>query len=243
MIVGAPDRSSMARRALCAVMALVATPQSGGVGTRTLGVDFGLRRVGLALSGGFAPLPLSVLPCDDDDAANDFRDIARRSARVAVGEGASQIVVGMPLNAAGGEGEQANVTRMFASTLAMAAAPLPVFLWDERFSSAEARLRMTAYASSTTGALDSVAATVILESFFAAPAEVRLAAEYVPLTEAQQSAFDTARAAAQSAAAARPPPLSASEVRRRMLEEVAQQNQGGAGQGRPKRKPKRGKGR
>ena len=237
-----PDRSSTTRRALCAVMALAATPpQSGGVGTRTLGVDFGLRRVGLALSGGFAPLPLSVLPCDDDDAANDFRDIARRSARIAVGEGASQIVVGMPLNAAGEEGEQANVTRTFASTLALAAAPLPVFLWDERFSTAEARLRMTAYAS-TAGALDAVAATVILENFFAAPAEVRIAAEHVPLTEAQQSAFDTARAAAQSAAAARPPPLSASEVRRRMLEEVAQQNLGGAGQGSPKRKPKRGKG-
>ena len=125
MLVGAPDRSSTARRALCAVMALAATPQSGGVGTRTLGVDFGLRRVGLALSGGFAPLPLSVLPCDDDDAANDFRDIARRSARVAVGEGASQIVVGMPLNAAGEEGEQANVTRTFASTRG-GSSPLPL---------------------------------------------------------------------------------------------------------------------
>ena len=235
--LAAPDRSSTARRALCAVMALAATPpQSGGVGTRTLGVDFGLRRVGLALSGGFAPLPLNVLPCDDDDAANDFQDIARRSARIAVGEGASQIVVGMPLNAAGEEGEQANVTRIFASTLAFAAAPLPVFLWDERFSTAEARLRMTAY-SSTAGDLDAVAATVILENFFAAPAEVRVAAEHVPLTEAQQSAFDTARAAAQSAAAARPPPLSASEVRLRMLEEVAQQNLGS-----PKRKSKRGKG-
>jgi putative Holliday junction resolvase len=238
--LAAPGCSSTARRALCAVMALAATPpQPGGVGTRTLGVDFGLRRVGLALSGGFAPLPLNVLPCDDDDAANDFQDIARRSARVAVGEGASQIVLGMPLNAAGEEGEQANVTRTFASTLALAAAPLPVFLWDERFSTAEARLRMTAYAS-TAGALDAVAATVILENFFAAPAEVRIAAEQVPLTEAQQSAFDTARAAAQSAAAARPPPLSASEVRRRMLEEVAQQNLGG--QGSPKRKQKRGKG-
>ena len=68
--LAAPGCSSTARRALCAVMALAATPpQPGGVGTRTLGVDFGLRRVGLALSGGFAPLPLNVLPCDDDDAA------------------------------------------------------------------------------------------------------------------------------------------------------------------------------
>ena len=111
MLVGAPDRSSTARRALCAVMALAATPQSGGVGTRTLGVDFGLRRVGLALSGGFAPLPLSVLPCDDDDAADDFRDIARRSARIAVGEGASQIVVGMPLVLKLPEGEAARLLK------------------------------------------------------------------------------------------------------------------------------------
>ena len=227
------------RGALCAVMALATTPlQSGGVGTRTLGVDFGLRRVGLALSGGFAPLPLNVLPCNDD--ASAFEDIARRSARIAVGEGASQIVLGMPLNAAGEEGEQANVTRTFASMLALAAAPLPVFLWDERFSTAEARLRMTAYAS-TAGALDAVAATVILEDFFAAPAEARVAAEHVPLSEAQQSVWVKARAAAQSAAAARPPPLSASEVRRRMLEEVAQQNLRGSGPGSPKRKPRRGK--
>ena len=34
------------------------------VGTRTLGVDFGLKRVGLAVSGGFAPLPLTVLSCN-----------------------------------------------------------------------------------------------------------------------------------------------------------------------------------
>ena len=219
-------------------MLLAATPrQSGGVGTRTLGVDFGLRRVGLALSGGFSPLPLHVLPCGDD--ASAFEDVARRSARIAVGEGASQIVLGMPLNTAGEEGEQANVTRTFASMLAFAAAPLPVFLWDERFSTAEARLRMTA--SGTGGALDAVAATVILEEFFAAPVEARVAAEHVQLTEAQHNIWTKARAAAQSAAAARPPPLSASEIRRRMLEEVAQQNLRGTGRGSSKRKAKRGK--
>jgi putative Holliday junction resolvase len=230
-------------RSLCTILALATAPQPGGVGTRTLGIDFGLRRVGLALSGGFAPLPLSVLPCDDD--ADAFENIARRSARAALGEGASQIVLGMPLNTAGEEGEQANVTRTFASMLAYAAAPIPVFLWDERFSTAEAKLRMAAggpvAAPGAAGSLDAVAATVILEDFFAAPPEAREKAEHVGLTEAQQRALDDVLAAAPPPP---PPPPSASDIRKRMLEEVAaqqqQQQQQGAGRGSPRRKPKRG---
>ena len=115
--------------------------EAGGVGTRTLGVDFGLRRTGLALSSGFAPLPLRVVPCEGDSGPDGRADAAREVARAAAGEGAAQIVLGMPLNSTGGEGEQATVTREFARVLAAAAAPLPVFLWDERFSTFEARGR------------------------------------------------------------------------------------------------------
>ena len=109
------------RAALSVVLALSPPPDPGGVGTRTLGVDFGLRRCGLAVSAGFAPLPLRILPCDDADAERAFEDLARRVSSVASGEGARQIVVGMPFNAAGEEGEQANVTRTFVGTLAQAA--------------------------------------------------------------------------------------------------------------------------
>ena len=45
------------------------------------------------------------------------------ATRAAAGEGAAQIVLGMPLNSTGGEGEQATVTREFARVLAAAAAP------------------------------------------------------------------------------------------------------------------------
>ena len=47
---------------------------------------------------------------------------AREVARAAAGEGAAQIVLGMPLNSTGGEGEQATVTREVARVLAAAAA-------------------------------------------------------------------------------------------------------------------------
>ena len=228
-------RALAARRAaLTVVLALAEPPSPGGVGTRTLGVDFGLRRCGLAVTAGFAPLPLRILPCDDADAERAFEDLARRVSSVASGEGVRQIVVGMPFNAAGDEGEQANVTRTFVCTLAQAAAPLPVFLWDERFSTAEARNRLSEGTAS--GDLDSVASTVILEDFFAAPPEARAAAEHVPLSEAQQTVVAERMAAARSAAAAQPPPLSASERRRRMMEEVQQQQQQQGGLGRSKKK-------
>ena len=150
---------------LLAVLPLSLRIEAGGIGTRTLGVDFGLRRTGLALSSGFAPLPLRVVPCEGDS-ADGRADAAREVARAAAGEGAAQIVLGMPLNSTGGEGEQATVTREFARVLAAAAAPLPVFLWDERFSTFEARGR----AATATHGVDAVAAAVILEEFFDADA-------------------------------------------------------------------------
>ena len=204
---------------LLAVLPLSLRIKAGGVGTRTLGVDFGLRRTGLALSSGFAPLPLRVVPCEGDS-ADGRADTAREVARAAAGEGAAQIVLGMPLNSTGGEGEQATVTREFARVLAAAAAPLPVFLWDERFSTFEARGR----AATATHGVDAVAAAVILEEFFDADCDARGNCECVDAPEAAAAA--AAAAAANDAAAASLPAVeSASEKRRRLMAEARQQEE------------------
>ena len=204
--------------------ASAAAVSPGGVGTRTVGVDFGLRRVGVAISSGFAPLPLTVLQCTSANSAG-FERVASALATVARGEGATQMVVGMPYNSTGGEGEQAAVTRKFAEVLADAVAPLPVFLWDERFSSAEATMRMNGGRGAARGeALDAVAAAIILEDFFAADDSACKAAPHVPSSRP--------RPAASTSPKPRPPtPPSQSEVRRRMMERVAQQQQA------PKRPP------
>ena len=204
---------------LLAILPLSLRIEAGGVGTRTLGVDFGLRRTGLALSSGFAPLPLRVVPCEGDS-ADGRADAAREVARAAAGEGAAQIVLGMPLNSTGGEGEQATVTREFARVLAAAAAPLPVFLWDERFSTFEARGR----AATATHGVDAVAAAVILEEFFDADCDARGNCECVDAPEAAAAA--AAAAAANDAAAASLPAVeSASEKRRRLMAEARQQEE------------------
>jgi putative holliday junction resolvase len=183
-----------------------------GIGTRTVGIDFGLKRVGVALSSGFSPIPLTVVSCNGSK--EDFPQVASQICRIALGEGASQIVLGLPLNSSGGEGEQAVVTREFASSLACAS-QLPVFLWDERFSSAEASMRMNSGRGASAGqTIDAVAAAIILEEFFAgewATAESicapgRPAEERAPTTSTHQ-----------------PPPSSYSDIRRQMQERAVEQ--------------------
>ncbi|KAL1496707.1 hypothetical protein AB1Y20_014300 [Prymnesium parvum] len=152
-----------AHACLPALLALSSSPppRARGLGTRTLGVDYGLRRVGVALGTGYAPQPLCILSVDSPHAA------AARLCAIAAAEGAEQLVVGLPYTSSGGEGEQALLTRAFARLLAEASPRRPVFLWDERFSSAEAAARMHAGRGAARGeALDAAAAAVILESFF-----------------------------------------------------------------------------
>ena len=202
-------------RGLCASPAPVPSRTVGSC--KAVGVDFGLRCCGLAISSGFAPLPIAVLPCGGDSEA-DFEAVANAVARVAAGEGASQVVLGMPYNSSGGEGEQANATRAFAAKLADAVHPRPVFLWDERFSSAEASMRMNGGRGAARGErVDAVAAAIILEDFFRAEEHAFLAAPHVPAS----------RPAVQAGGAGprrpRPTPPSQSEIRRAMMQRVAEQ--------------------
>jgi putative Holliday junction resolvase len=100
-------------------------------------------------------------------AAENMTDVAKQVVRAARNEGASQFVLGMPYNSSGGEGEQAIITRAFGTILAQEAAPMPVYLWDERFSSAEASMRMNqGFGASVGESVDAVAAAIILEEFF-----------------------------------------------------------------------------
>lgn len=98
-----------------------------------LGIDHGVRRVGIAAS--------------DPDAAFAFavgthvegRDgsILERLATLVRERDAAGIVVGLPLTADGREGESAVRARRFADRL-REALPVPVELWDERYTSREA---------------------------------------------------------------------------------------------------------
>ncbi len=80
---------------------------------------------------------------------------------------ACKVIVGLPLDAEGGEGSQAIKTREFAERLAKRLR-IPVELWDERFSSDEAEERLIGLDASRARrrkAIHGAAAAVILESY------------------------------------------------------------------------------
>lgn len=84
----------------------------------------------------------------------------------------SQIVVGLPLRMSGLEGTQSEKMRLFAEDLRKASG-LPVHLWDERLTSAEANrvLRNSEMSIKRRGeVVDRLAAVLILQSWMEAQA-------------------------------------------------------------------------
>ena len=106
--------------------------------TRLLGIDLGERRIGLAVADddGSAAQPLTTLLRGRDadaDAAALRAIIDSRSI--------DELIVGLPLEAAGGEGPQAQLTRAWADAMA-ARLGIPVGFRDERLSSHLAETRL-----------------------------------------------------------------------------------------------------
>jgi putative Holliday junction resolvase len=134
---------------------------------RTLGLDFGERRVGVAISDptGTIARPLHVLV-----RASREEDFAAIAAIVAEHD-VELVVVGQPLSLDGAEGPQARRVAGYAAALADAL-PVEVISWDERFTTATADevLRQTRKEKDrrrarSGGEIDAIAAAVILQSY------------------------------------------------------------------------------
>ncbi|MEZ5331759.1 MAG: Holliday junction resolvase RuvX [Thermoanaerobaculia bacterium] len=93
---------------------------------RSLGIDFGERRIGVAISDeeGRVATPLTTLERSSD------RQAVRHLTRLAREEGVGRLVVGEPLRLDGEPGDAAQRVRGFAEKLA-AASGLPTTLVDE----------------------------------------------------------------------------------------------------------------
>jgi len=98
--------------------------------TRILGLDFGLRRVGAAVSdpGRSIATPLEVYERRDD--AQD----ARHYRKLIEENDVDRIVIGLPVHTSGREGELATKARAWGDWL-IAVAGLPVSYVDERYTS------------------------------------------------------------------------------------------------------------
>lgn len=127
-----------------------------------LGIDHGTRRVGIAASDPDAAFAFAVTTHVE---GRDGSVIARVQALVAE-RAAAGVIVGLPLTADGREGESAARARRFAELLA-AALPVPVELWDERYTSQEADrfLPPRGGRPRERGERDAVAAELILQGW------------------------------------------------------------------------------
>lgn len=103
--------------------------------SRIIGVDFGERRVGIAVSD---PTGLIARTAGIFERRSD-QQAAEHVARLAQEWEAEVVVIGLPLNADGSEGFQARRVRRFASVLQELWGERPIILWDESLSSVEAR--------------------------------------------------------------------------------------------------------
>ena len=127
-------------------------------------MDWGARRIGLALSD------------ETQTIAQPLTTLTRRAGRrfpmsrllVLLEErGVAGVIVGLPLDAAGSEGEAAAAARTLAADVARRSGR-PVALWDERFTTARALQSVREMGGTTRGRkgdLDALAAAVLLQHY------------------------------------------------------------------------------
>jgi putative Holliday junction resolvase len=125
-----------------------------------LGLDYGLRRIGIAASNPEGSLAFALgthVEGQDGSVLTYLADLI--SSR-----DISTLVMGLPLTADGREGDMSARVRKFAIRLE-GALKLEVILWDERFSSAEADRWLKEARRPAKEDRDAVAAQIILQSY------------------------------------------------------------------------------
>jgi putative Holliday junction resolvase len=126
-------------------------------------MDVGSRRIGLAISD---LLGITAQGLDTLHRQNKRADFAQLE-RVIREHDVTEIVMGLPLRMSGAEGIQAEKMQAFAEEIRRRF-KLPVHLWDERLTSAQANrlLRETEMSIKRRGAVvDQMAAVLILQSW------------------------------------------------------------------------------
>ena len=138
-------------------------PMQNSSHPRVLGMDVGSKRIGLAISDLLGITAQGIETLHRQNKRLDFEQLEKVIREYAV----TQIVVGYPLRMSGAEGIQAEKMQRFAEELRQRF-QLPVHLWDERLSSAQANrlLRETEMSIQRRGqVVDQMAAVLILQSW------------------------------------------------------------------------------
>ena len=130
---------------------------------KILAVDLGQVRTGIAISDISCILASPVCTIEEKNKEN----LAEKINKICVSEKVSKIILGLPKNMDGSEGESAIQARDFGSLL-QEKTNLPVIMWDERGTTITAHNYLNI--TDTKGkkrkkVVDTVAATIILQNY------------------------------------------------------------------------------
>ena len=127
---------------------------------KVLGVDFGERRIGLAVAVGDLAEPFSIIEVGNLDAA------VVQIAKICQQEEIKKIVVGLPLDSQGQLGPAAKKIKNFGQNLGQKTG-LEIIFWDECLTSEEALAKMieAGRRQKKRRKLDDVAAALILQEY------------------------------------------------------------------------------
>ena len=143
------------------VIDIEALPEHLSPGARLLGLDFGSKTIGMALS----DTRLQIATPLDTIRRSKFSQDVELLNELAEAHGIGALVLGLPVNMDGSEGPRAQSTRAFARNLGMHF-DLPIVLWDERLSTHAAERAMLEADMSRkrrSEIIDQMAATFILQ--------------------------------------------------------------------------------
>lgn len=129
---------------------------------RLLALDVGTVRIGVALSDplGMMAQPLEVIVRKKTDPATRVKELI-------ADYGVQKIIVGQPFTLAGEEGDATRAVASFVADLAKHV-DVPIVLWDERMSTAQAERDMIAGGARRAKrkeTIDKIAAALILQSY------------------------------------------------------------------------------
>ncbi len=131
---------------------------------RFLGIDYGTKRIGLAI--GDDALRIAS-PVETVAARGQVKEHARQVLERAAEYEVDAFVVGLPINMDGVEGQQAKITRTFGEQLRKMS-DKPVHYFDERLSSSAAQVLLgpaELTRKKRKARLDAVAAQIILQGY------------------------------------------------------------------------------
>jgi putative Holliday junction resolvase len=129
---------------------------------RLLGIDYGDKRVGIAISDELQSLAHAYRTLQSDSQL--FLEIRK----IVECEKVGLIIVGLPKNMDGSLGPSAAKAQSFASRLAKELASIKILLWDERLTTVEAQRALCLAgkkAKESKKMIDQVAAQILLQSY------------------------------------------------------------------------------